>query len=468
MSGLFSTLGSAVKAINAQGRAIDIAGKNLANVNNPNYARQRVIFGDRGTVQTPEGAQSLGLEALGVQQLRDVLLDRQVTREISLKASFSAQQLAYQRAQAGLGQSVDSTTGVATSGSGGLGGTLDDFFNAFQSLASQPTDTGEKQTLLQKAAILTDQLRLTDNRLAQVQSDLDAQIAGDVGDINTLLQNIADLNAQIARAELGHPGSAVDLRDQRQARLEDLAAKIPIESRVTGTGELQVYLKDAANNDVVLVDHVTVTGPVAFDGTNLTAGASATAVALGGSGSVAGALSARDGAIQTLRDNLDLLARQLVTSVNAAYNPSATAGADFFAASGLTAGTISLDAGLGVATLRAGTGGAGDNSIALAVADLANQKFSVAAGDALDGTLGQFYSGAVSGIGQALASANTRLEDQDRIEQLVRSQRDAVSGVSLDEEMADLLRYQRAFQASSRVFSVVDDLLDTIVNRMGG
>src|SRR6478736_4838422 len=98
MSGLFNTLNSSTMALNAHSRAIETTGKNLANVNNPNYARQRIIYGDRGTVQTPEGAQSLGLEALGIQQLRDVLQDRQLMREIGLSGSFEQQQETLRRA----------------------------------------------------------------------------------------------------------------------------------------------------------------------------------------------------------------------------------------------------------------------------------------------------------------------------------------------------------------------------------
>lgn len=466
MSGLYSSLNTTVKALNAQSRGIDLSGRNLANVNNPAYARQRVILGDRGTIVTPDGAQSLGIEALGVQQLRDTLLDRQVTREISLKAAYAAEQQGYSRAQASLGQSVGAAGAVDGATNSGLDAALNDFFNAFQGLASRPTDVGERQTLLQKAGILTDRLRLTDSRLSQVQSDLDAQIANDVGDANRLLQTIADLNASIARVEIGHPGSAVDLRDQRQARIEELAAKLPVSINVTGTGLLQVSMKDAANTDVLLVDGANVTGPVAFTGTGLTGGATATAL-VANSGSIAGALTARDGAVQTLRDNLDLLAGQLVAAVNAAYNPTSVAGADFFTAAGTTAGTIAIEAGVTATTLRAGTGSAGDNSLALAVAAVASRNFSTAGGDALDGTLGQFYSATVSDLGQALAGATARVDDQDRIEQLVRAQRDSVSGVSLDEEMAELVKYQRAFQASSRVFNVIDDLLDTVVNRLG-
>lgn len=464
MSGLYATLNNTVKALSAHGRSIEIAGKNLANVNNPAYSRQRVIYGDRGTVQTPDGAESLGLEARSIQQLRDTMLDRQVMREIALKSSFETEQQGYQRAQAALGQNVDrsDTTGAGN----GIAAALDELFNSFQSLASRPTDTGERQVLLQKAAILTDRMRQVDNRLDQVQSDIDTGIDNHVAAANRLLSTIGELNSQIGRLEINTPGAAVDLRDQRQARIEELAALLPVESREAGNGQVQIVVKDAANNDIVLVDLATVQGTVAFTGTGLTAGSPATAVSLAG-GAIHGALVARDGAVQSLRSNLDLLSRQIVTSVNDAYNPTGLTG-DFFAAGGLTAATISLEGGLTAATLKASDGGAaGDNSVAVAVAQLASTKFSTAGGDSIDGTFGQYFARTVSDLGQALASANARVEDQGNITQLVRTQREGVSSVSLDEEMADLVRFQRAFQASSRVFSVIDDLLDTVVNRLG-
>lgn len=469
MSGLYASINSTVKALAAHSRAIEITGKNLANVNNADYARQRVMYGDRGTVVTSTGAESLGLEALAVEQVRDALLDGQLMREISLKASFEAEQGGYQRAQAGLGQSIDRSTaaaGATEAGANGIGGAIDSFFNAFQSFAARPTDDGERQTLLQKAGILTDRLQLADTRLAKVQGDLNAQIGNNVDDVNGLLSAVAELNAQIGRLEVNAPGSAVDLRDQRQARLEAIAAKIPVDVRETSSGQVQVFAKDSGGADVLLVDNASVKGTVAFDGTNVTAGAPATTLGLGG-GSIKGALTARDGAIQTLRDQLNSLAREFVTSVNAAYNPTGLTG-DFFDPAGTTAGTIKVVGTLTASTLKASDGGAaGDNTIALAVAQLSNKTFSTAGGDQIDGTFSGFFGKAVSTLGQALASANARVDDQSNIERLVRGQRDAISGVSLDEEMADLMKYQRAFQASSRVFSVLDELLDGVVNRLG-
>jgi flagellar hook-associated protein 1 FlgK len=472
MSGLFGSLNASVKALTAQSRALEITGKNLANVNNISYARQRVIFGDRGTIVTPDGAESLGIEALRVEQLRDSLLDGQVMREISLKTALEAEQGGYQRAQAGLGQNISSTTSTgatSTTGDNGIAAAIDDFFNAFGSLAASPTDVGERQSLLQKASILSDRFQLADQRLTQVQSDLGAQISTDVDDVNRLLATVADLNGQIGRIEVNASGSAVDLRDQRQARLEELAAKMSIEVADTGDGQVQVSARDASGAIVLLVDRTAVLGSVAFTGTQITAGSSATAIALGG-GSIKGSLHARDGAVHDLLNSLDQLARQLVTSVNQAYNPNAASAStgNFFDPAGTTAATFSLAATVTAANLKASDGGpAGDNTVALAISRLAIQTFSTAAGDAIDGTVGGCFSNVVSRLGQALASTNSSSADQANIERLVRGQRDATSGVSLDEEMADLTKYQRAYQASARVFSIVDQLLDLVVNSLG-
>ncbi|HOG92152.1 MAG TPA: flagellar hook-associated protein FlgK [Opitutaceae bacterium] len=469
MSGLFGNLANGVKALNAQSIGLQTAGRNLANVNNASYARQRVVFGDRGTVVTPLGPQSLGVEALAVTQIRDALLDQQVVREIATTADLETIQSGLQKAQAGLGQSVQSATSTTT-GVNGIAETMTEFFNSFKSYAATPTDVGEKQTLIQQAGILVDRINLTDSRLVQTQSDLTTLAQSDVTEVNTILQQIADLNIQIGRLEVSAPGSAVDLRDSRQAKLEELATKISFETRYTpgANGQIEVYARDASNNEVTLVEMSTVT-TLSLNGSTLNAGPNATdpALALSG-GSIKGAIQTRDGAIQDLRDSLDELANQLVTSVNATYNPSSTAGRNFFNAAGVDASSIKLETGLTASTLVASDSGvAGDNDIASAVANLVSKVFSTAGGDHIDGTFGQYYTNAVTGLGQSLSTVNSQLTDQQKIEDLVTQQRDGVSGVSLDEETADLMKYQRAFEACSRVISAIDEMLDTIVNRMG-
>ena len=469
MSGLFGNLSSGVKALTAQSRAIETAGRNLANVNNAKYARQRVVLGERGTVMTAQGAQSLGVEAKQIEQVRDSLLDRQVTREISLTSSLSSRQSAYQKAEAALGQSIDrSAKASLATGSGGVAGSLSDFFSSFDAFATSPTDVGVRQTLLQKSAILTDSIQQADTRLGQVQGDLTEQIDTDLDGVNTLLSGIATLNGQIGNFEINSPGSAADLRDERQSMLEDLATKINFESRpsATAAGQVDVFMRDASGGEVPLVQLAVVTGPVTLSGSTLSAGSPSTAVTVTG-GSIHGNLEARDVTIQDLRDQLDALAGQLVTSVNSTYNPTGTTG-DFFDSASTTAGTLKLATGLTYANMKASDGGAaGDNTIALAVSRLASHTFSTGSGDAIDGTFSQHFSAAVSNLGMVSQRASSQYDDQLNIETIMRGQRDSVSGVSMDEELADLVKYQRSFQASSRFLQVIDELLDTVVNRLG-
>ena len=116
--------------------------------------------------------------------------------------------------------------------------------------------------------------------------------------------------------------------------------------------------------------------------------------------------------------------------------------------------------------MQAGTGAAGDNSIALAVANLVNQSFSTANGDAIDGTITQFYAGTVSNLGEALDTVNTQVTDQTNVQTVIVNQRQSVSGVSVDQEMANLMTYQTAYQASSEVFQVLNSLLQNLTINM--
>jgi flagellar hook-associated protein 1 FlgK len=472
MPGLNGSLFSATQALAAHSKALEIAGKNLANINNPAYARQRVILADRGSIRVDNQKLGMGVEARGVQQIRDRLLDRRVVREISMTSGLTASQDVLQAAQIALGQQLksagdsSSVSDISQSSSSGVADALSDFFAAFDSLAASPQDTGQRQLLLQKAGILTERINTTDARLTQVQSDVDAQTADDVVSANDLLGEIAHLNELIGVAENGNPASALDLRDQRQAKLEKLSEYFNFDAQeIPGSnGQLEITVKDASGADVVLVDRNVVAGSIGFDGVNFTGGAAASVLGFK-FGSLQARVDARDGAVLAARDGLAALAGQLTSAVNAAYNPTGLTG-DFF--SGSPSGLIGLQAGLTAASLKTtDTANAGANELALAVATVANTKFHTTSGDLIDGTPSGFLSSIVSGLGQSLASASARLDDQQLSQQAVAAMRDAVSGVSQDEELTDLMQYQRSFQASARYLNVVDSLLELVVTRLG-
>ena len=469
MSGLIGNLLSAAKSLTAQQAGVETAGRNLANVNNPAYSRQRVSLGDHVIVDTALGPMGSGVEVLGIKQIRDQFLDVAVTREGSQTGLLQAQQSGLERAESALGEHVDrsgdsASISTASSSTTGIGAGLNEFFNAFDELAANPMDAGAKQVLLQKADILANKFNVTDQRLSALQDDLTEETRVGTDKVNSLLTQVADLNAEIHKFEIQRPESALDLRDQRQSRLEELSKYIDFSTRQIpgGHGQIQVVAKDTTGGDVMLVDKAAVTGGISFDGVQISGGAPATPLGLQG-GVLKGQLLVRDGAIQQLRDDIKRTADQLATGVNAAY--SAT-GANFFQvppASGL----LALDPALNFNTLKASaTGDAGANEVALAVADVGRKTYSTGGGAAIDGTLGSFFTKTVSGLGEALNGIDTKLGNQELVERMTITNRDSVSAVSMDEEMADLMKFQRSYQASARVVRVIDEMLDGLINNM--
>ncbi|MGB8169831.1 MAG: flagellar hook-associated protein FlgK, partial [Chthoniobacteraceae bacterium] len=465
MAGLLGDLVTASRALAAQQAGVQVAGRNISNVNTPGYARQRVILGDRAVIQTADGPRGTGVEALGVKQIRDGFLDLQVVRESSQTEYLTSQQGAYQRAESALGEQIDRSgdsafIGDATGSTNGLATALNDFFNGFDNVASNPTENASKQVLLQKAQTLVSKFNLVDQRLSSLQNDLTSQIGSDTTTADNLLQQIADLNKQIQTSEINAPGAAMDLRDQRQTRLEELSKYLNFTTTTIpgGNGQIQITAKDTSGSDVLLVDRGVAVGTLAFNGAGFTGGASGATLALTG-GSLQGNLSARDGAIQQLRDDVKTTATQFATAVNAAYNPTSTTG-DFFTVPPAS-GIIQLDSTLSASTLKTtDTGNVGANELSLAVSEVAQKKFSTTGGDLVDGTISGFYNKLVSGFGETIVGVDSKLADQKLIQGMITQQRDSVSGVSMDEEVADLMKFQRAYQASSRVIGVIDSMLE--------
>ena len=467
-NGLYDVLRMGLSSLRAQSRAIETVGRNMANVNNPTYARQRVIFGD----VSPTGSASVGVDVIEVQQVRDVLLDRQLVREKSGAAALEAETAAYERGEAAMGETISNVRDpglAATTGGNSLTNAMAGFFGAARQLSVDPTNSTQKQMFVQTAKTMTERFQFSNDRLAEVQADLTDQVSNDADKANLLLTTIKELNLMIASQESETGTKALTLRDQRQARVEDLAQVMNFKTTTLPEtpNQIQITATSASGVDTVILSGGTTLETLTFDGDALRVASSETALTLTG-GSIKGHLTARDGALQTLRDSLNLLASQMVTSVNAVYNPSGT-GQNFFNPAGTDAGSMQLASGLTGLNVRAcvAGGAAGDGSVAQAISELDIQSFSSTSGDAIDGTMGESYSAAISLFSYSLSQSRMRHENQTGVLNAVRGQRESVSGVSLDEEAAELMKFQRAYQASARVISVVDQMLDIVVNSMG-
>ena len=327
MLGLFGTLNLGQRSLQTQQQGIEVAGHNLANVNNPAFARQRVIIQTSPTVQTGIGPQGTGADAVGIQQLRSALLDQQIQSEITKTGFYTSEQSALQYAQADLGQQIDrqSSSAEGAAASQGLSGQhalaqgISDLFNSFQSFSTNSRSSTERQILTQKAAALASQFNLVDQRLGQLRNYLDDNVRTDVASANKLIDNIAHLNDRIISTENGTSQMANDLRDQRQQQIEELAKLVPIHTMPGPSGGLDISIEgNAIITGRQVVDHVE-----AFDSgggqilVRTQTGQTPLALPAGAAdGSMSGTISARDDTIGAMRKDLNNLATQLITEVN--------------------------------------------------------------------------------------------------------------------------------------------------------
>ena len=461
------------RALATQRQGVEVAGHNLANVNNTAYARQRVSIQSTASSDGFTDPVGSGAEVTAIRQIRDRILDGEVVTEGAVTGSLEAQQRALGLAQSLLGQSIDRGNAGAggASAADGVGGGqqlaagLTDFFNAFGSLAAQPASIPEREITLRRAAALAAQFPALDGRLERLGGQLDASVDTDLKSANALLTDIARLNGQISRTEaVSGAGTANDLRDQRQSKLESLSTLVGFDSVEASDGSLGIVVGGEA---LVTADvrEKTLETFVDVDGLRRIRASGTTDALVITSGRVHGTLDARDGGLKDLRDGIDALASSLIQRVNALHSSGfaldGSTGRDFFL--GSSASDIRVNQALldDPTTLQAAgaPNARGDNRTALALSQLGNQPIAALGGQ----TFGNAYNQTVGRLGEALSSVNQQLADQKTVADLIRGQRDSVSGVSIDEEMADLTRFQRGYQASAKLITTIDEMLDTTI-----
>lgn len=502
MPGIFSSLNSAAHALQAHSRSVEQAGKNIANVNNPHYTRQRVVTGSLGSVQSTTGVQNSGLQALGVQQIREEYIERQLLGEIAYENGLKVQETRLSQALANLGESIDRINDPisiddSVASSGGIRGSIDKFFDAFESLSASPNDATLKHVVYQSAEEMVDNFNRIDQRFQLMEDELAEQIVMDVDSFNQKIAEIDNLNIEIGRYELSHPGGALDLRDERQRLLEEVSAyaSIDVVESPDFNGQITINVRDQNGGVVSLLEPGFRAKEVFFDATNQTVNIVGSGEILDlGSGSLPALLEVRGTHVADIRNELNAMANHVAVEVNEIYYQAydgstipVTPEISFFqqptpppSVSGLpstvTAASIALYSdpsnmtfdpdfvALDTASLRASDSSfAGANDLALAIADVANQK--LAGLESL--TLSEYAARTVSSLGQEISGVQDRLAVQSTVVDLLNTQRSEVSGVSMDEEVSNMVQYQQAYQASSRYFNVLSEMMDTLINSLG-
>jgi flagellar hook-associated protein 1 FlgK len=428
----FMGLQTALKGLLAQQRGLDVTAHNLANANTVGYTRQEaaLVASDPMTLKAgalANGAGAFlgqGVEVEAYRRLRDTFLDVQYRGQNMALGGHETTARALASVEAALNEP----------GEGGIGALLGKFWSAWGDVANHPESQPARAALVGHAGSLATAVRQLDARLVAVAQEAIAeynQITGPSGPIQAAANEIQRLNVMIESAvKAGRAPN--DLLDRRDVLLDELSGYGQVSVTDLGTGSIRVNFGDAA------APLVNGTNPPTWP------------QALSAPGGRLGALLALGPTTAGYRTQLNDFARQLKTSVNAIHTPP-----DFFTATvGSEASNIAV--GVTAATLRPGsTTTVGANDLARAIAALRGQ--------AAD----QRYADLVGSIGADAASVNRQLETSQALVDAAETRRQEVSGVAMDEEVTNMIRFQRGYQASSRVMSTVDEMLDVLINRTG-
>lgn len=446
------------KALRANQLGLTVTGQNIANVNNPTYSRQEVVLTSVAPSVNLASSPGGGVDVTAIQAAKSEFIDSRLRTETSINGRLAAQQQAL----------TPLDTVFNDSGTGGINSALNTFFSAFRNLDVNPTSTALRTNVIESASVLGSAFSATRSRLNDIQSQTDKLLQGEVGNVNSLLDEIAKLNTQIGNAENSNVNNN-ELVDQRNNLLNQLSEHIDINITKNEDSSLTVSLSDGKAlvlNDKVFQLQANPTPPNGL--TTITLNGQTANI---NNGKIKGLLDGI-GQIGTKISDLDNLANAVANRVNTLHQTGIdlngnTGGAFFVSSNGnaISAANLSVSSSIKanprlLAAAEAGKG-SGDGTNARQIANLLTDNNSQVG--SRTGSFSGIYSSFVAEAGQALKSTQDSLSTQQAILAQTSEQRNAFSGVSLDEETVNLLRYQRAFEAAARFLKVSDEITKTIL-----
>ena len=565
MLGLYSVLDMAKLSLLAQQANMAVTSHNIANVSTPGYSRQRLKIDTSPSVSTGIGQMGTGMRALGVRREYDAFINAQINIEKQILGNWQSQDYNFMRVEGLFNESSES----------GLSGAMDEYWNAWQAVADNPSGSAERVNLISLAETMARNFNNKFNELFKIQSDFDANIKGIVDDINVLVDQIAEVNEKISWIE-ATGDAANDLRDKRVRFLDELGGMIGFSSFEDSSGQVTVLMESGpplvqGNISWHLDVRPDTTNNGFYDiGWNVSSGTFTDVTDSITRGELRGLLEMRDTNISGYIDSMDKLAAGIINEVNQlhyyGYGLDGSTENNFFNplsvktnTSNDNTGGASIDAGTvydntvltlddyeirftGAATFEIynvtdstqvttarinsvvdvdgsfayisgstiefegirvaitdgatgpangdivtvnTTGGAAgnmtvnsvlvsdvnkvaasedsagdDNLNAIAIAVLRDGNYM----DNNTHSFSNYYNGVIGKIGADSSGASrSLLYKQDIVDQL-NVRRESVSGVNLDEELANLIIYQQAYTASARMISFVQEMLDELIN----
>lgn len=461
-------------ALDADQSALDVVSNNVANANTTGYTREVAVFEETQPI-TINGVQyGTGVAQTGPVSVRDRVLEQRLAQQ-QQQASASGSRLSALDTLQALFTPV---SGASGSTAGDIGSDLTSFFSSFSSLESNPTNNALRQQVLSTASTLAGDISNTAASLNSQRSALDQEAAGVTSQVNTLTTAIAQLNQEIqSNAGVG----SGTLEDQRQQDISQLSQLIGINQVTTENNGLSITTTSGQLLVSQAASFQLTTGQVNGVSDFFVNGTDVTAQLTTGGGSLGGYLTARDQDIPNALSALDQLAYGISTQVNSLNN----SGTDLSGVEG-TGTNSSGVTGTGTTPLyifnqptqvagsaaamsvvmtdpnqiaAAGFGsGTGDNSNAVSLANLGNQ--TIVNGQSPE----NYYSQFVSQLGSTVSQVQTSNAGQNASLTQLQTQVNALSGVNLNDEAASMQQFERAYQAASEVFTVLNTVMAAALN----
>jgi len=498
MTSSFFGLNIALSALQAQQTALNITAHNVANANTDGYTRQdaQMVAADPFPVPIASIAGQAGQIGTGVnismiRRLRDSFLDLQVRTQMAGQGYWNVQQDYLEQIETVFNEPSDQ----------GLNSLLTKFWGAWQDLATNPESYAARVAVLQSGTVLAGVLQRDYQQLAGLRTQADQEIVSKTSQINDWLAEIASLNRQISAVEVRQASSydpnaqvakaqANDLRDRRDLLLDQLSKAVKVSYREESDSTVTVWLGDISSSDPKVQQILVQADSHNYLLRGLDSGSSGGKVVWSSDSVVDGrdsVVTLADGelrALQDLRDDtlnagstdsvanrLDQLAKSIIMAVNnvhaTGYGLDGSTGLAFFMGTG--AADIAVSSGLisdpNKVAAASAAGRPGDGSKASEIAEALQSTQRTINGRTA--TLSDWYRAMISQLGIDSQRAQDMSTNQGLLVDRLTRNRESFSGVSLDEEAANVVRFQRAFEAAARVMSAMDEMLDKLVNGVG-
>ncbi len=454
MAGLLSALSSGRSSLEVSQKSIEITGNNISNVNTEGYSRQKADLATYPAVSFGNFFVGQGVKITDVSRDHDVFIDQQIKQKAIDFGLQDAVTVPLAELERVFGISEDN-----------LSADIDNFFDSLQELSANPSDLVQRNNVILQGEMLATSFNDTVKELDTIKESINETILSKLDTVNSLISEIADLNERIYNIEI-HGQTANSARDQRDLAVKSLAQTIGAQSYENKNGMLSVTLPGGL--PLVIGDMaMTITSQESGSDLQLqlNAGGGTRDIGLKNlGGEFQGLMDIRDNFIPELSADLDKLAHELTTQVNAQHSAGGglddSTGLSFFSdlADSTDAARLmkveitdptQIAAG---ADPGSGSVASGDNSNALALASIGVDSFN------------SLYGKISAKVG--LESSQNQLSlsgAEDALNQL-ENFRDSLVGVSLEEEMINLIQFQRGFESSAKFLSTVDEMMITILN----